>query len=186
MQGASRRGQNALLDLVERHLRVHAVHDVHAAGQLALLPQAPIKFDALVAQVSLRQAGDAHRIVIREQHLQAPEAVLVGGGLVAGVDFDEAAATAKNAGRLAVRVALDASRLSVRDLKILVDAAEFQRQRVDGRVRAGAEINRVSRRRRIQLGARGEALVPQTSDEDLRERDPLPLLSDGRARLDVP
>ena len=84
-----------------------------------------VSLDAVVAQIALRDAGEAHRIVVGQHHLQALAAILVGGLLFAGLNFDQADATAEDAGRLARGIALDAARLSVGDLEVLVDAAEL-------------------------------------------------------------
>src|SRR6185503_8475694 len=103
---------------------------------------------------------------------------------VAGMGFDEPSATAEDAGRLAVSIALDTARLAVGDLKVFINAAELERQRIDGRIRTSAEVNRVVGRSLVEFGARGEALIAQAGDEDLGEDDPVARFGGVRARFD--
>ena len=71
--------------------------------------------------------------------------------------LDEAVAVAEDPGGLAgLRIALDLARLPVGDLEIAVEPAEFQGQRVDGRIGPGAEEDRVVRGGLVQLLPRGE------------------------------
>src|ERR1051326_1454005 len=99
--------------------------------------------------------------------------------------FDQAAAAADNAGGFAVGVAFDATGFAVGNLEILVDAAEFQRQRVEGRIGASTEVDGISRRGSIELGARGKTLIAQARDEHLRENYPVAFFRDGGARMNV-
>ncbi len=185
MEWAVGRLQHAGLDLIERHLGVHAVHDVDAAAQLAGIAQPAVSLDAFVTQVALGEAGETHRIVVGEHHLEPLPAVRRGGLFLAGLNLDQAAATAENPSRLTGCIALDAARLAIGDLKVLVDAAHFKSQRIHGCIRTGSKVDRVAGCGGIQLGARREALIPQAGDENLCEHDPVALFGLGGALVDV-
>src|SRR6202034_4736050 len=115
VQGALRRRRDARRDPIDRHLSIHVVHDENAAGQLARVLQPPVYFQVHVVEVGLGNAGEAHRVVIGEQHLEALPAVVVSGDLLAAVEGYQPTAVTQNAGGLGGGVALDAAPLALGD-----------------------------------------------------------------------
>ena len=121
-----------------------------------------------------------------EQVRQA--AFLLGqGGLLPGSgNFQKAGEGAHQAGRLARRcIFFNQARPPVGDDVFPVDLVELEAERIEHRVGPRGEEQRVFGSHTVQLGTGRITLLPQSCDEHLSQRDPLPLRHHLRAGREV-
>ena len=169
VQRVARPPADRRFDAVERRLRVDAVARGTSGTSAPSARAASVQLEFRRRRVAVADAGDAHRVVVGEQLLAAAR----GGPLrsALGRSTRTSCSARSCAGCRSARRSsgpFDAAGLAVGHLEIRVDAAELQRQRVERRVRPGAEYDRVLRRG-ASSSARWGSAAPEAGDEHLRK-----------------
>src|SRR5262249_54479551 len=158
-------------DLVERPGGIDVMRNSQTDCEGAGVAKAAVALDGCRGGVAVDDRGDSHRGVVC-QKLEKPTVLVELGWLALGrFLLDVSRAVAEDPGWLAgVWVFFDLA--GPINVELLVDSAKLERERVDRRVGAGREEDRVMGRSAIELIARGVALLLEPRDENLPHNDP--------------
>ncbi len=167
------RRQQPLFDLGLLGIAVDPIRQEQPTGQLTFFLQILIVPHGPVTRITISETRQADRVIVRQQFFQSGPTLVHGGRLFGRFILHESGGIPQDPRQFAGdRILFNLATFAVCDLKILVDAAEFQGQRITRGIGTRAEDDRIFWCGGIEFLAVRIALVPQAGDEDLTQTDP--------------